>query len=62
MHQTINIVFPMLQPKYLFTSRAIISTPPVVPPKRKIIPSPIPIATPANKAQVSNRHLKGISI
>ena len=45
-----NIVFPMLHPKYLKPSLAIISTPPVVPPNRKTIPSPTPINTPANNA------------
>src|SRR5699024_12048498 len=46
----INIDLPILQPKYLFTIRAMISTPPVVPPFLKTIPSPIPINTPAKSA------------
>ena len=39
----------MLQPMYFWARRAIISTPPVVPPYLKIMPSPTPINTPANK-------------
>ncbi len=44
-----NIVRPMLHPLYFCPKRAMISTPPVVPPAQNTIPRPIPTVTPAYK-------------
>lgn len=45
-----RIICPILQPKFRPRILATMSTPPVVPPKRNTIPSPVPSVTPAYSA------------